>query len=138
MCTIYWRGSRRIEDTMSADKTTNTAAHTAPEAKTVETPFGNWAMPTFENLKNLQNLQSVPGFEAVQKATRQQIDQLENMIDEYAKHEQQALDQARVFMAEMTRLNQASMEYALSLQTEARKLWRAQLHTAAKQVMPQG
>jgi hypothetical protein len=37
-------------------------------------------------------------------------------------------------MTEMTRLNQASMEYALSLQAESRKLWRQQLHQVASQV----
>jgi hypothetical protein len=114
-----------LEDPMSEKTTTATETKTAEVKSPIEQMMGAWAMP---------KMGEMPGAEAFQAATKQQVDQLEKMLDEYTKHETKAMEQARNWMTEMTRLNQASMEYALSLQAESRKLWRQQLHQVASQV----
>lgn len=126
------------KNTAAADtKTTEnkTTENKAADVKsTIEQMMGAWAMPNLNNLPQMPNLKDLPGMQAFQAVTQQQVEQLEKMVDEYTKHETKAMEQARVWMSEMTRLNQASMEYALSLQNETRKLWRQQIHQVAQQV----
>lgn len=117
------------KNTAAETKTTENKANDVKS--TIEQLMGAWAMPSMSNLPNFNTL---PGAQAFQAATQQQVEQLEKMVDEYTKHEAKAMEQARVWMAEMTRLNQASMEYALSLQNETRRLWRQQIHQVAQQV----
>lgn len=110
---------------MSEKTAAATETKTAEVKSPIEQMMGAWAMP---------KMGEMPGAEAFQAATKQQVEQLEKMLDEYTKHEAKAMEQARTWMTEMTRLNQASLDYALSLQAESRKLWRQQLHQVASQV----
>lgn len=115
---------------MSTDKTP------AADSKTTapQSPFGAWAMPA---MPNLPSMPVIPGVEAMQQAARKQLEQLEAMMDEYTSQEQKAVEQARHFAGEMVRLQQAGWDYALSLQAENRKLWRAQLQQFTRPAAPQ-
>ena len=135
---------------MTENKTSQVNNETkATENKTVQTPFGAWAMPampqfpTFPEMPKfaqMPDFSSMPtvaaGVEAWQKNKRDQVAQVEKMMDEYSAQEKKAVEQARTWMAEAARLQQVSFDYAMNLQAESRKAWRTQMQQVMGQMTP--
>ena len=135
----------------------------APEVKAEpKSPFGAWAvpfttfaqmpqvpaMPDFSALPGLaqlqemqakltQNLAQAPGMAAAQAQAKQQIEQVHKFIDECAVQEHKAVEQFKTWLGDVHKVQAASVDYAVTLQTEARKLAKAQLEQLAKAVGPQ-
>ncbi|MBM4343637.1 MAG: hypothetical protein FJ100_09705 [Deltaproteobacteria bacterium] len=91
-----------------------------------------------QNLEALNKLPTVQAaHQAVQAATRQQIDQVHKVFEEVAAQEARAADQFKSWLGEVHKLQVAGLDYAMALQTEARKLAKAQLDQMAKAIEPQ-
>ncbi len=91
-----------------------------------------------QNLEALHKLPTVQAaHQAVQAATRQQIDQVHKVLEDVAVQEAKAADQFKTWLGEVHKLQVAGLDYAMALQTEARKLAKAQLDQMAKAIEPQ-
>lgn len=137
----------------------------AATAEAAKTPFGAWAMPSFAHFAQLpllrdlpgmdqlpQHLQNMPGMaqlqetmatlqknpavQAMQSATREQLTQVQKTFDEVAAQEAKAVEQFKAWVSEVHKLQNASIDYAVALQNEARKAAQAQLQQLAKAVGP--
>ncbi len=91
-----------------------------------------------QNLEALNKLPTVQAaHQAVQTATSQQIEQVHKVLEEVATQETKAAEQFKVWLGEVHKLQVAGLDYAAALQTEARKLAKAQLDQMAKAIEPQ-
>ncbi len=132
-------------------------------AAETKSPFGAWAVPNFAQFTQLpqmptmpdfsalpglaqlqeiqakltQNLTTAPGMAAAQAHAKQQIEQVHKFIDDCAVQEHKAVEQFKTWLGDVHKLQSASIDYAVTLQTEARKLAKAQLEQLAKAVGPQ-
>lgn len=147
------------------NKATDAKAEATAGATTdAKSPFGAWAVPHFPQFNQLpqlpdlsalpgmaqlqelqakltqnltQNLNSAPGVAAAQAQAKAQIEQVHKFIDDCAVQEHKAVEQFKNWLGEVHKLQGASIDYAVTLQAEARKLAKTQLEQLAKAVGPQ-